>query len=90
MAWEKRQTALQGKYEQAAWPIFDPAMGSRMWDSARRASEANVNTPPGSGGLGRRANAATIAQVARKWRDYQRVRRQRERKFLDSTQTVDG
>lgn len=75
IAWEKRQSALRAKAQaEKGWGAFwQPATGSAMQDvAAAAAAAANV-----SSSLGRGVNAATVAAAARKWRDYQRNKRNR-------------
>jgi hypothetical protein len=84
IAWEKRQSALRAKAQaQTGWGGFrtNPAAGASMQESARSA-QANL-------GLGRGVNAATVAASARRWRDYQRARRNRNQRLLGATTGVD-
>lgn len=85
-AWTKRQAALKAKVqEQQSWAFWRgaaPATGSSMQDSARAA--AGGATGPGSS-LGRGVNAATVAAAARRFRDYQRAKRNKTQRLLTST-----
>lgn len=88
-AWEKRQSALRTKLQvQQGWGSFwagaGPATGSTMQDAARAAAAGGG----ASSSLGRGVNAATIAAAARKWRDYQRSRRNKEQRLLTTTSSI--
>ena len=92
-AWEKRQAALRARASAetswAFWQGAGPATGSTMQDAARQAADGGG----ASSSLGRGVNAATIAAAARKWRDYQRARRNKEQRLLtasSSSSSVDA
>lgn len=83
--WEKRQSALRSKKRAeegwAFWQGAERATGSAMQDAARAAAAGNN----ASSSLGRGVNAATIAAAARRWRDYQRSKRNRAQRLIEST-----
>lgn len=88
-AWEKRQAALRARAQaEAGWAPFwarsTPATGSRMQDAARAAAEGNG----GSSTLGRGVNAATIAKASRKWRDWQRTKRNKASALITASSSV--
>lgn len=90
IAWEKRQAALRSRAAAEAgwafWQGMGPAVGSTLQDQPANGGGA-------SSSLGRGVNAATIAAAARKWRDYQRTRRNKETRLLaesSSSSSVDA
>lgn len=91
--WEKRQAAQRAREDRARWawaPFTSPAAGANMQDAARKARERGTTdssdfddgASTGSTRPGRRVNAAEMASAARKWRDYQRIQRQKKQKLL--------
>ncbi|KAL4858753.1 Chaperone protein dnaJ C76 [Chlorella vulgaris] len=87
LAWEKRQSALQAKAQaDTRWSFFKggAAAGSKMQNGAQEADAyARTNAT-----LGRGVNAATVAAAARRWRDYQRTKRQKETRLLSTNSSV--
>jgi ferredoxin len=88
-AWEKRQSALRARAQaEAGWAPFwarsTPATGSSMQDAARAAAEGGG----GSSTLGRGVNAATIAKASRKWRDWQRTKRNKAAALITASSSV--
>lgn len=80
IAWQKRQAALAAKVQaDNGWGFFraTPAAGSSMQGDAAASSA--------SSSLGRGVNAATVAAAARRWRDYQRTKRNRNQRMLTTT-----
>lgn len=85
IAWERRRSALQASADRAARrPFWTPASGANMQESARTAAAAGEGAAgsEGSSPLGRQASAASIAAAARRWRDYQRAKRQKAQRFI--------
>jgi len=91
IAWEKRQAERKSAEQTArwTWAPFSPATGASMQDAARQATaesasdtDNNNYNGTGSGRPGKRVNAIAIANAARRWRDFQRAKRQREQKFI--------
>jgi ferredoxin len=96
LAWEKRQAKRRDAQQQAEWRWgwgvnAEPAAGSKMQDAARRAATESsdwddAGVPPRT--PGKRVNAAEMAAAARRWRDYQRARRQRNQKLLPGSEAA--
>ena len=92
IAWEKRQAAQRAREDKARWawaPFTSPAAGANMQDAARKAASQNGSADSSAdfddgntGRPGRRVNVTEMAAAARKWRDYQRVKRKRNQKLL--------
>lgn len=85
-AWEKRQAALRARAQaEAGWAPFwaraAPATGSTMQDAARAAADGGG----ASSSLGRGVNAATIAKASRRWRDWQRTKRNKSAALITAT-----
>jgi hypothetical protein len=89
IAWEKRQNALREREQRArwAWAPFAPAAGSAMQNGARKAAAGDAGSgdesddgpaPPPR----RRVSAANIAAAARRWREFQRSKRQKKALLL--------
>ncbi len=83
IAWNKRQAALAAKVQaDNGWGFFrgSPAGGSGM--------QGDPGPSNASSSLGRGVNAATVAAAARRWRDYQRTKRNRNTLMLTTTSSV--
>lgn len=102
IAWAKRQSELLAREQKArwSWAPFQPAAGSAMQNAARQAASAgNAATgssdnedagPTGAGSRpGRRVSAENIAAAARRWRDFQRAKRQKSQRLLSATTSVE-
>jgi hypothetical protein len=78
LAWSRRQSEMRARRARLGWwdSSFEPAGGS---SSVRKPPNRNSEQGASGGeGTGRDAwrNAAMVAASARRWRDYQRARRQ--------------
>lgn len=82
IAWEKRQSERRAQQQKArwAWAPFTPASGANMQEAARQAADASADDDAPR--VGKRVNAAAMANAARRWRDFQRKKRQRDQKLL--------
>ena len=94
LSWQKRFQALQARQDKArsrwAWSPFQPAAQAQA-ASDYSDEERSQDSSPGSRTRKRHYDAGSIAKAARKWRDYQRTRRQRKQRLLtDGESDING
>lgn len=90
LAWEKRQSDLLARQQRAMWSWagvgYRGAAGAAMQGSGRgpadKSTSSDSDEEPAGGRGRRRVSADEIAAAARRWRDYQRAKRQKAQKFL--------
>lgn len=91
LVWEKRHAERMAKQHASRWPWWsanvEPAAWSRMQNASQTTAEYSSDEGFDEEGLpprtpGQRVGAAQMAAAARKWRDYQRNRRQKAMKLL--------
>lgn len=87
IAWEKRKQEAIMREEKAKWTVwsnnnFSPAAGSKMQGSATSGTTVSDEEDWRSTRRGRQVSAAAMAAAARRWRDFQRAKRQKEQKLL--------
>lgn len=92
MAWEKRQSEIRARMQRASsWFSWSPSMGAQAYANQEQAAKAAAEAGNGNGGGGevrafsKGSTAASVAAAARKWRDFQRRKRNKAERYLTAT-----
>ncbi|GAB4814662.1 hypothetical protein N2152v2_001708 [Parachlorella kessleri] len=93
MAWEKRQSEIRARMQRASsWFSWSPSMGAQAYANQEQAAKAAAEAGNGNGGGGevrafsKGATAASVAAAARKWRDFQRRKRNKAESTVAATE----